>query len=421
MTDLNFLPSSPGRNRLAVLLLGALGLTAAGFFFIGKIPPRQLSVISTAITTPTPVLWTIESKIAEAHQLLADVKLKVGTQDISYTEDRISQDPATGQTTVTTRTFKEPEKEIALAALDTKTGEISIIRIIKRGADLIVPDGWNISILERPNGIRWNSWNTAYRVEKPDNKIIIANVYPDRDTPSSDIDYYFYSPYSPDIHTPDLITAGTQYLHSVVAQAFADLTAADVPSAAVSGSSVAAVWQPHTEFFEHIPYLEQTDLTEFMIDPQSTVDRINVIIGANQSLAFANTCNSSSACGWVQFTPQTYKQIVKQYPKANLIKDFTEGAKDHLNSMKAAILLYDTNLTSLIAANGQSVLKDPRLEEYLAASYNGSPTRAHKSLAAAIIGGIQDWINALTSKKGGLANETKGYLVKLRWLQEHGN
>jgi len=48
-----------------------------------------------------------------------------------------------------------------------------------------------------------------------------------------------------------------------------------------------------------------------------------------------------------------------------LIKDFKTGAADHLNSMKSAILLYDENLKGLIKINGQKVLTDPKLEEYL--------------------------------------------------------
>ena len=109
------------------------------------------------------------------------------------------------------------------------------------------------------------------------------------------------------------------------------------------------------------------------------------------------------------------------YPSARLVTDFVSGAADHVNSIKAAILLYDYNLRGLIKSNGQKVLQDPRLEEYLAASYNGSPSRATKSLSASILSSVADWIDALTSKKGGLASETRGYLVKLRYLQEHAS
>ncbi len=390
----------------------------------------QISVVITPTPTPTPVVWTLHSKIAEAKAMLAGMTLKVGLTDITYTEDRIT--PAS----ISKKTLKEPEKEIALGILNTDTGEIKIIKITKRGADLIAPSSWSISITPRANGIRWNSWNTAYHVDHgptSSSYVVIANLYPDEKnttvatkvkgkkvaTVQQTIDYKFYAPYSPDIHKPELINAGQQYLRSMVTQALAELEQAGVGSVAVPGKSVADVWKDHAGFFERIPLLEQSDLTEFVFDPQTTTERIYTIIGANGDGAFANTCNSSSACGWVQFTPPTYKSIAKLYSKAKLIPDFVTGAADHENSIKAAILLYDYNLRGIIKSNGQAVLQDPKLEEYLAASYNGSPSRATKSLASSILNTVEDWINALSSKKGGLADETRGYLVKLRYLQGH--
>ena len=373
----------------------------------------QISVVFTPEPMPTPLPWTLKDKILEAKALLAGVTLKVGKTNIVYTEDRI------GGASITKKTLKEPEKEIALAALNTDTGEISIIKIVKHGGELIAPTGWIISITPRANGIRWNAWNTAFQVELPKQQIIIANLYPD-DTKKT-IKYVFYAPYSSDLHRPELINAGQQYISDIVTEALAELKASGTGSVAISGSSVHDVWRNRAKFFERIPMLEQSDLTEFLIDPQITTERIYAIVGANGDHAFANTCNSSSACGWVQFTPGTYKTIAKMYPSARLVTDFVSGAADHVNSIKAAILLYDYNLRGLIKSNGQKVLQDPRLEEYLAASYNGSPSRATKSLSASILSSVADWIDALTSKKGGLASETRGYLVKLRYLQEHAS
>jgi hypothetical protein len=411
---------------LVVLLATGLIFQQKAFAFSLMNGP-QISIFNSP--SPTPIPWTIKDKISEAKKLLDGITLKVGTTDITYTEDRISP------TSITHKTIKDPEKEIALAALNTTTGEISVIKITKHGAELIPPPNWSISITSRVSGIRWNSWNTAFHVDSPENYVIIANLYPEEKNTTvtqkkngkkvsfvnQTIKYHFYSPFSPDILTPELINAGEQYVHDMVAQALSELQAAGVGSAAIAGATVYDVWKDKAVFFERIPLLEQSDLTEFMLDPENTTQRIYTIIGANGDLAFANTCNSSSACGWVQFTPATYKTIVKTYPKAGIISDFITGAADHENSIKAAILLYDQNLKGLIKSNGQKVLQDPKLEEYLAASYNGSPSRATKSLTASILGSVEDWINALTSKKGGLASETRGYLVKLRYLQEHAS
>ena len=95
-----------------------------------------------------------------------------------------------------------------------------------------------------------------------------------------------------------------------------------------------------------------------------------------------------------------------------LIKDFEKGASDHLNSMTAAILLYDYNLSHLIKRHGDKITKDPRLEEYLAAAYNGGPARVSRSYTATILNKINEWF-------GHLRPETKGFIKKLRFLQEN--
>ena len=388
-------------------------------------------VIATPIPTPTAVPWTITQKISEAKNLLKDRILTVGDKPIVYTETRYTS--VNGKIALTAKKFKEPEKQIALAVLDTVSGQIQVITIIKRGAELIAPAGWNINILQRPNGIIWNGWNTAYKINVPSNSVVIANVYPNETdtvvakkikgkttyTTKRTIKFELYAPYSPDLHSADLVKSSMDYTGGLITRAFSELRVAGVKSRSVSGALVADVFALHSEFFAHIPLLEQTDLTEFQIDPQNTLERVQVIIGANQDQAFGTTCNSVSACGWLQFTPATYTAIVKNYPAAKLIKDFKTGAADHANSMKAAILLYDENLKGLIKTNGQKVLNDPKLEEYLASSYNGAPRHVYKTLAAAILGNIEDWMSALTSKTGGLKDETKGYLVKLRYLQQH--
>ncbi len=397
---------------------------------------QEISVLITPLPTPLPnpvPTWTMTQKILEAKELLKNIQttLKVGAQSISYSESRFTS--VNGKIMPTLRNFKEPEKEIGLAVLNFTTGDIKIIIITKRGADLIAPASWNIDILQRPNGIRWNGRNTAYRINLPVQYVVIANVYPnEKDTTVAQkkngktiyitkrvITYNLYAPYSPDLHTSELVKSGQEYTSAVITKAFADLRSAGVKSRSVPIALVADVFASRSYFFSRIPLLEQTDLTEFEIDPQNTIERAQVIIGANQDQAFNTTCNSSSACGWVQFTPGTYATIVKDYPSAKLVKDFKSGAADHVNSMKAAILLYDENLKGLINLNGSKVLNDPRLEEYLASSYNGAPRHVYTTLKAAILGGLEDWISALTPKTGGLKDETKGYLVKLRYLQQH--
>src|SRR3989344_2929789 len=382
-----------------IIVVGSFNVYAQNIpILMGLFSPRQIIVTPTPVITATPIptpVWTVSQKITEAKELLRNTTLTVGNKPIAYTETRYTS--VKGKLALTVKSLKEPEKEIALAILNISSGEIKIVTIIKRGAELIAPSGFNINILRRPNGIIWNGWNTAYKVNIPTDSVVIANVYPNEtDTTVAKkvkgrtvystqrtIKYQLYSPYSPDLHSSDLVKSGIDYTNTVISKAFDDLRVANVKSRAISGTLVIDVFKSRSDFFSRIPLLEQTDLTEFQIDPQNTIERAQVIIGANQDQAFKT------------------------------------GAADHLNSMKAAILLYDENLRGLMLAHGKEIVNDPKLEEYLASSYNGAPRWVYKTLTASILGGIQDWVNALTSTTGGLKDETKGYLVKLRWLQEH--
>ncbi len=424
------------KSKLSIGILCVSLLVVVGAFQVqantGLFSVRQIviSVTPTISATPTPTpTWTFVQKIAEAKELLKNAKPGVFGEPITYTEQRYS---ALGKST--NKDIKEPEKEIALALLNTVTGDIKTLMIRKRGADLIAPQGWQIEVLQRPSGIRWNGWNTAFMVTSPANYAVIGNVYPDeKDTKVAQknkakktvyitqrtVEYRYYVPYGPDLHSFGLAEIGQSYTKNMVQQALNDLRVAGVVSRALPGQLVADVFGQRGSYFEHIPLLEQTDMTEFQIDPVNTIERAQVIIGANGPGAFNATCNTSSACGWLQFTPPTYAAMIKNYPAANLVKDFKSGAADHMNSMKAAILLYDENLRALMKVQGDQIVNDPKIEEYLASAYNGAPRWVHKTLAASLVAGIQDWINALTPKTGGLKDETKGYLVKLRWLNQN--
>lgn len=399
-------------------------------FLIFALPVNQVAYnYQATIAQPT---WTLQSKIADAKTLLQQIPLQVGTEEINYTEDRVAQNSAAGMVS-STRQLHEVDKQISLAVLNPMTGDLKTVVIDKRGEDLIAPAGWNIEVLPRPNGIRWNAWNTAWRVNTPTGYVVIADVYPDdqqvtvpqrqgRKTvyvTQQVVDYVFYSPYSPDLHSDELVNDGRKYIHDTVSQALADLKSKNIVSRAEPRTLVADLFAPRAETFAQIPLLENTDPAEFLLDPQSTVQRVETIIGANTDAAFGKTCNGVSACGWVQFTPKTYASIAKLYPSAQLITDFKTGAANNQNSMEAAILLYDENLRSLIHSNGSGIVNDPKLSEYLAASYNGNPIYARNTLAVAILSAVSDWMNALSTKNGGLRSETQTYLVKLRYLEQN--
>jgi len=412
-------------------------------FLIGntekKITLETEAVIPVAIFSPETESWTLLSKLNEGDELLEKIELSVGDKDIVYYEDRITRNGE--KISIAKKMFKEPEKEIALKLLDTSTGEIKVIKIQQRGAELISPFGYKIEIVERLNGIRWNKWNTNYKVVEPVNYIVLKNKYPaeveyttvkktvtDKTGKKKNISQkqkivkgFVYAPYSEDLHTPEIIEAGRQHIKLIVQNAFDELSKKGIKSKIFPDKLVSEIEALPPRFFERLTVLEQSDLGEFTLNPQKTTERVLVLIGSNGQNAFSKTGSKAGALGWIQFTSSTYKIISKSYPAAKLIKDFEKGAADHLNSMMAAILLHNSNLSELVKSHGEKVLKDPRLEEYLASAYNGGASRVNSSLRASASYGLKDWASCLLpkkiQKKSCLFQETKGFVFKLRTLQ----
>lgn len=434
----------PGVSAAAALFLAVVFAIGPSFIRNGygqilqQLPSREVEV---DVTAPLPTVepqtlaviqgasWSYVEKLAEKDDELLKVPVSIGPREITYYENRVSI-AADGSQTVSEKKSSDRERVIGLKLLNLDTGEVTVIKvetdITRDGVKIVAPAGYDIQIVERANGIRWNLWNTAYRVVSPANTIVIKNNFPREETVTTSrvvngktvrstrkvTKGFLYAPYSEYIHQDELIRAGRDYIKGVVAQAFNNLRARGIKSRAFPDQLIADVAALSPRFFERLPLLEQGDLTEFVLDPKMTAERVLVIVGANRENAFAPTCNSVSACGWVQFTPPTYRYMRQLYPSAGLMADFRTGAGDHVNSITAAILLHDSNLKPLIDKFGQKIVNDERLEEYLAASYNGSPSWVWQSLTATLGQTVSDWTKHLRQ-------ETLGFMFKLRYLVEN--
>ncbi|OGN03775.1 MAG: hypothetical protein A2655_04480 [Candidatus Yanofskybacteria bacterium RIFCSPHIGHO2_01_FULL_43_42] len=424
--------------------------------------------MSTSISTDTaPTIAenislqppNILNKLSEKDDELARVPVSMGSKEIVYYENRYTILSYKTQAECdqkrglwdnkervckasTRKRLNEQEMVIGLKLLNTETKEVQVIavqtKITANGVSIVAPNGYQIEIVERPNGIRWNWWNTLYRVVAPANTVVIKNNFPRKETePVSRIvrgkvvretkkvvKGFLYVPHSEYFELEEnrsiLVEAGTTYLKGVVSKAFNTLRERGVKSKTFSNKLVVDVEALSPRFFERLPLLEQGDFTEFQLDPQKTAERVLIILGANRENAWKHTCNRSDACGWVQFTPKTYRNIRTGYPAAQLTVDFKDGAGDHLNSIMSAILLHSDNLDVLFKKFGDKILNDPQLEKYLASSYNGAPKWVHNSLSATISRGFSDWITALSptrkDSRGGLRKETRDFMIKLDYL-----
>lgn len=433
----------PGAYFLILLLIAGIPAHAA---VLDILPSRSIDIepsISPALSSTGTYSWNILDKLTEKDDELSKVSVSIGPQEMVYYENRISVLSYGTQgeclkkhgvwdevhnlcKSITRKRLLDKERTIGLKLLNVETGSVEVIKaqtkITKDGVNIIAPEGYQIETVERPNGIRWNYWNTMYKVTAPTDMTVIKNFFPREETAISSrvvkgkvvrktkrvVTGLLYVPYGEYLDQDVVVAEGKNYIKAVVLRAFANLRERDVKSKFFN-QPVADIEALSPRFFERLPLLEQSDLTEFKIDPARTARRVLILIGANKEIAFAPTCNRASACGWIQFTPRTYSSIRRANPAAKLATDFKKGAADHVNVMMAAILLHQTNLVELVRRYGGGIMDDPHLEEYLAAAYNGAPRWVHQSLNATLGKAISDWTKHLRS-------ETHGFMYKLRYL-----
>ncbi|MBI4158127.1 MAG: hypothetical protein HY505_00685 [Candidatus Yanofskybacteria bacterium] len=436
---------------IIIFLVFLLGIVSVFAFqnMNASISIDPTSALVQDILSPLP---TILDKLTEKDDELARVPISIGTKEITYYENRYTILPNVALAdcekkknlwdeensvckVVSRKRSTDKERTIGLKLLNTETREVTVIavktKITINGVSIVAPNGYQIEIVERPNGIRWNWWNTLYRVVSPENSVVIENLWPREEMvpvtrvvngklkkeTKKIVTGFPYVPHSEFFEREEnksvLVKAGTDYDKNIVFQSFEKLRKYGVISRAFPDKLVADVDALSPRFFERLVLLEQGDLTEFQLDSKKTVERVLIILGANGENAWIYTCNRSDACGWIQFTPRTYRSIRTMFPTAKLMPDFRTGAGDHLNSMMAAILLIDYNLADLLKRYGPKILEDPDiLQRAYAGTYNGNPRHVWAALDA-------DFGKVVISWTKYLKKETHGFLFKYDYLIEN--
>lgn len=273
--------------------------------------------------------------------------------------------------------------DVTLAVWDRSTDQIQLVHAGKSGAKLDIDKDADVGLSVRfDNGI-----NTQFAVDDGD-KVVVAVRYPifkdvtvTRRHPKYQLQDVVYTPYSAPLHTPELVAAGEQTLRGNIAEAEADLRAGGVMSRAFPGKPVADVIDP--KLVEAIAVIEHLGGASLLgSDAQDAADSFYVTVAANQDDAYAYSRSTAGARGLVQFIPSTYALMAKR-SDLGLIKDFVAGMADPVNAIKAQIAYLDAELADMPLSVKDLYAVDPaRVDEYLAAAYNGGDTRVRKAIAA---------------------------------------
>lgn len=204
----------------------------------------------------------------------------------------------------------------------------------------------------------------------------------------------------PHLAGKEFAEAGQKFVLQGIERARQDLREKMVESRAYPGELVADKSPPqvaqmliaseHTDmclFQKHDPGCDYLILKNPFLRDEQVVDAVFAQFFWDGYAAFSDSCSDQDACGVAQFTntpsvkngvrfPGTYDSLRRLYPKAELDSNFRRGTKSFENSIKALILLVDSDLASKRIPDWVRVafVEDYRLgAPFPAMSYFGGP------------------------------------------------
>jgi hypothetical protein len=190
-----------------------------------------------------------------------------------------------------------------------------------------------------------------------------------------------YLPFNEDTLDPLFVSGGTEFLLSTARKAIDDLRLAKAPSVAFPGEQLADVVP--AEVITTLAVIEQTDDADFVRKRTGAFDEVLSQYGLKREEAYRYSVSRAAALGPMQFTNKngrgTYAAVVRRCPEARLDPNFERGATDLLNAMKAAICLFDIELSQM-----RSDIRDAYHDNmevlgiFPVAAYNGGPRNVGK-------------------------------------------
>jgi hypothetical protein len=248
------------------------------------------------------------------------------------------------------------------------------IREVLVTADGWVTEGFDVKMV-RKNGV-----GSRFEIAYPENMVVLALRTTVRAGKNS-FKEVVYTPYSPQIDTPQVREAGLKYLTTQIELARQDL---ERRQARLYGFERLPADMP-TDVSLALSIIEHIDPVRFRNCPKGResdlVHEVLTVVGANTFNAYAYSRSPAGAMGLFQIIPPTYNRLRDKYPRAGLIKDFLAGCTDHVNAAKASLLLFDSDLSDVPHRHLSLLTKDVKTTGmYLAAAYNCGSKRVGKSV-----------------------------------------
>ncbi len=181
----------------------------------------------------------------------------------------------------------------------------------------------------------------------------------------------YYMSTHPGLVTPETVTAGRLYVRNVV----------DIARERLKLSGVTI--QPKiADIAERLATVEHVDHLRFRTEFHPNIfNDIFTLFALNEGQTYRYSVSSAGAGGMVQMIPSTYRIVRNTYPHVDLMPDFVEGMRDHVNAVQAMLLYMQMTWNDLISRptiTNALLTGVATQEQLMSAGYNSNPARLSK-------------------------------------------
>ena len=336
---------------------------------------QTTTAVETAVPTPTvssqPIFYKplsfreIKKKIAEAKRQMAARPIQTAITD-DYLQTELVRlafydyaDAKVDYAVMTKDAFLSRDAQMGLT---TDNGKFITVRIIRA-------NGVNTPVMIT---------NTQNRVQMPllvQYPVVRNGVY---------IETAYYISTHTGIVTPEVVSAGRLYVRNTIDAARENLKKKGI------------IISPEvTDMAERLSIVEHVDHLRFRTESHPVIfNDIFALYALNEGQTYRYSVSSAGAGGMVQMIPSTYRMVRSRYYNVNLMPDFVEGMRNHINASTAMLLYMQMTWNDLIASSTiydaiENGVATPA--ELMSAGYNSNPAR----LAGYIKRGGSNWRNLI--------------------------